>query len=112
VKDSLTRSRLVNSARNLFKLNVITPIWKDFLFGGLEAQYTSNRKTIANNKAGGFSVANFTLFSQKLIKGFEISASIYNLFDKKYSDPTGEEHIQTAIPQDGRSFWFKVTYGF
>jgi iron complex outermembrane receptor protein len=112
VKDSLTRSRLVNSARNLFKLNVITPIWKDFLFGGLEAQYTSNRKTLANNKAGGFSVANFTLFSQKLIKGFEISASIYNLFDKKYSDPTGEEHIQAAIPQDGRSFWFKVTYGF
>jgi len=112
VKDSLTRARLINSARNLFKLNLISPIWKDFLFGGFEVQYTSDRKTLTDRNVGGFSVANFTLFSQKLIKGFEISASIYNLFDKKYSDPTGKDHIQTAIPQDGRTFWFKITYGF
>lgn len=112
VKDSLTKSRIMNSARNLFKLNLISPIWKDFFFGGLEVQYTSDRKTVTDRKVGGFSVTNFTLFSQKLIKGFEISASIYNLFDTKYSDPTGNDHIQTAIPQDGRTFWFKITYGF
>jgi iron complex outermembrane receptor protein len=112
VQDSLTKSRLVNSARNLFKFNLITPIWKDILFGGLEIQYTSNRKTMTNTQAGGFSVANFTLFSQKFIKGFEISGSVYNLLDKKYSDPMGSEHLQAAIPQDGRTFWLKVTYGF
>jgi outer membrane receptor protein involved in Fe transport len=37
--------------------------------------------------ADGFVVANATLFSRELVKGLEVSASVYNLFDQRYHDP-------------------------
>ena len=52
----------------------------------------------------GFLLTNVTLFSQHLVSGLEISASLYNLFDTHYGDPGAEEHRQDVIPQDGRSF--------
>jgi len=72
----------------------------------------SNRKTLAGRHTPGFFLTNVTLFSQHLVKGLEISASVYNLFDTHYGDPGAEEHRQDVIPQDGRSFRFKLTYGF
>src|SRR5712692_4921679 len=42
--------------------------------------------------------------------GFDLSAGLYNLFDKRYADSGGVEHVQTSIPQDGRSFRVKLTY--
>jgi iron complex outermembrane receptor protein len=41
-----------------------------------------------------------------------VSASVYNLFDKAYADPGGQEHVQDTIPQDGRSYRVKVTASF
>jgi iron complex outermembrane receptor protein len=72
----------------------------------------SERKTLANRHIPGFFLTNFTLFNQNVLKGLEISASVYNLFDTRYGDPGGEEHRQDVIPQDGRSFRIKLTYGF
>ena len=70
----------------------------------------TKRKTGADNYAKGFFVSNFTIFSGKLISGFEISASVYNLFNEKYGDPGSEEHVQDIIQQDGRSFRIKLSY--
>jgi len=47
-----------------------------------------------------------------LVKGLEMSFSIYNLFDKKYSHPAESYYRMDAIEQDGRTFRFKLTYGF
>ena len=38
--------------------------------------------------------------------------SVKNLFDEKYSDPGSGEQVQDQIAQDGRTFWFKIKYGF
>lgn len=57
-------------------------------------------------------LANWTLFSRELVKNLEASASIHNLFDKKYGFPGGPEHLQDTIPQDGRTFRLKLTYRF
>lgn len=111
-KDKATGHTLTNSPAQLVKLNLIAPLVREKLFAGIEVQYTSKRKTLAGNYAGGFYVTNLTFFSQNLLKGLEISGSVYNLFDKEYGDPGAEEHVQDILQQDGRSFRIKVTYLF
>jgi len=55
---------------------------------------------------------NWTLFSQKLVKGMELSAGVYNLFDARYSVPGAAYNLQDTIPQNGRSFRLKLDYKF
>jgi len=86
------------------------PLIKEKIFAGVDALYLTKRKTGADNYAKGLFVSNFTLFRGKLISGFEISASVYNLFNEKYGDPGSEEHVQDIIQQDGRSFRIKLSY--
>ncbi|MCK9365536.1 MAG: TonB-dependent receptor [Syntrophales bacterium] len=111
-REKETGDELINSPRHLAKLNYSVPVWGERLRTGLELQYTSSRKTLAGGTANGHLLTNLTLLSEMLAKNLELSASIYNLFDKRYSDPGGEEHIQDLIAQDGRSYIFKLNYHF
>ncbi len=40
----------------------------------------------------------------------DLSASVYNLLDKKYFDPPSTDNLQQEIQQDGRSFRVKMTW--
>jgi outer membrane receptor for ferrienterochelin and colicins len=111
-RDNNTGKPLTNSPTHLVKFNLIVPLMKEKLFLGVEEQYTSHRKTLAGNEADAFYITNLTLFSRKLIKGLEASASVYNLFDQKYGDPVGAEFRQDTIRQDGRNYRLKLTYSF
>ena len=110
--DEETDSTPVNAPQHLAKGNLIVPVLRDKLFAGIEIQYMSKRKTLADHHTDAICITNLTLFSQKLIKGLEISGTLYNLFNKKYGDPGSEEHVQDQIKQDGRTFRIKVTYEF
>jgi iron complex outermembrane receptor protein len=112
VENDRTGKTLLNSPKHLAKGNLIVPLYQDKLFAGMEVQYTSKRKTLKGRYVDDFFVTNLTLFSQRFLKGLELSGSVYNLFDKKYRDPGGEEHTQNTIEQDGRSFRVKLTYAF
>lgn len=101
-----------DSPKHLGKFNLIAPILKDNVFAGLEFQYTSRRLTLQGTEAPGFGVVNLTLFTQNLIKGLEVSGSIYNLLDRHYSDPATPFLPEDLIPRDGRTFRIKVTYRF
>ena len=101
-----------DAPKHLGKFNLIAPIVRERLFAGLEFQYTSSRLTPDNTTAGGFGIVNLTLFSQNLLKGVEISGSIYNLLDRSYSDPRSNFLIEDLVPRDGRTFRVKVTYRF
>ncbi len=103
---------LTNSPKHLAKFKLGAPLMKDRIFAGLEAQYISARKTPANNEVDAFGLINLTISSTKLLQGLELSASIYNLFDKSYGDPGSEEHEQDIIKQDGRTFRLKLLYRF
>lgn len=107
-----TRQWLTNSPKHLAKLNAIIPVLKGKLFSGTEIQYTSSRRTLKNNRTSGFIVANLSLVGKNVTKGMDVSASLYNLFDKKFKDPGGGEHTQDAIEQDDRAFRLKLTYRF
>lgn len=112
VQDDLTGETPVNSPEHLVKVNLIVPLIHDKVFTGMEVQYTGKRKTLAGKDVEDFFVTNVTIFTQKLLKGLEISGSVYNLFDKKYRDPGSGEHRQDSLEQDGRSFRCKLTYTF
>ena len=111
-----------DSPNHLIKFNLSVPVVRDKVFAGVEFQYTSDRRslyspsgqpiTLQGQDAGGFGVVNLTLFSQKLIKNLEFSASVYNLLDCRYSDPASSFHAMDLIQQDGRSFRLKLTYRF
>jgi iron complex outermembrane receptor protein len=111
-QDQQTKQTLTNSPRHLGKLNLIAPLFKKKVFAGLELQYASKRKTLDGTDTQAVWLPNFTLFSQKLVKGLDLSFSVYNLFDKKYGDPGAEEHRQNTIEQNGRNFRLKLTYRF
>jgi len=103
---------LSNSPEHMGKLSLSAPLYQEKVFATLEVQAMSDRLTVANTKVGAFAVCNFTLFSQELIKNFEFSASVYNLFDTHYSDPVSVDYLQKSIQQDGRSFRAKLTWKF
>jgi iron complex outermembrane receptor protein len=112
---------LKDSPQHLGKFNLSAPLYKDKIFGAVELEYVSRRTTTFLTPAGteetgsdaaGFATVNLTLFSQNLVKGLDISGSVYNLLDKRYSDPSTPFHQQDKIEQDGRTFRVKVTYRF
>ncbi|MEK7675384.1 MAG: TonB-dependent receptor [Verrucomicrobiota bacterium] len=107
-----TQASLSNSPEHLAKLNVIAPLVSDKLFAGLELQYSGAVTTWAGGRADEFWIANVTLFNRKLVKGLELSASVYNLFDQRYGYPGAGEHTQDVLWQDGRTFRVKLTYRF
>ncbi len=120
-EDTETDKVLTDSPRHLVKLNLNVPLLKDKIFAGVEFQYMSKRTTTHLTPAGtqesggdadGFGIVNLTLFSRELLKGLEFSASVYNLLDREYDDPSTPFHRQDVIEQDGRTFRLKLTYRF
>lgn len=107
-----TGENLTNSPENMVKLNLSSPLFGNKAKAGVEFQYLSSRITPQGTKVGGHGITNLTLSSQKVYERLELSASMYNIFDKRYADPTSEEHVQRSIAQDERSFRVKATYTF
>ncbi len=111
-RDTLTGAILDNSPRHLAKANIAIPLWREKIFAGLEVQAMSSRKTVQGNEVSAFWVANATLYSRELVRGLEFSASLYNLFDQRYADPSSSDYAEDVIPQDGRAFRLKLTCKF
>lgn len=109
-KDGITDQFLTNSPRNLVKLNLRQPLFKRKLSLGLDAQYRSRIQTSSGTSVSPFSIVNFTVLGRKIGKHVDVSASVYNLLDKKYFDPASGDTLQQAIEQDGRSFRVKMTW--
>jgi len=103
---------LTNSPRQMVKGQFSSAFWGNRVVPALDFQYYGPRKTLAGNVAGGYALTNLTLSVRRLLPGLEVSASVYNLFDKEYADPGAQEHVQDTIPQDGRSYRLKVTATF
>jgi iron complex outermembrane receptor protein len=123
--EDLLAWQVPDSPNHLVKFNLSAPLVRDKVFAGVELQYVSSRHSLHNatdsngqpltvqgEDAGGYALLNLTLFSQKLIKNLEFSASVYNLLDRQYFDPASNFHKQDLIEQDGRTFRLKLAYRF
>ena len=103
---------LVNSPRQLGKLNVSVPLMEHKLFATVDAQYVSRRATLTEQDVSPYSVANITLLGRAITRNLNLSASVYNVCDKRFYDPGAQQHIQDAIEQDGRTFRAKLVWTF
>lgn len=111
-RDTLTDHILDNSPRHLGKANLAIPLWRETVIAGLEFQAMSSRQTRQGNRTGAIGLVNATLFSREIVRGVELSASLYNVFDRAYSDPVSSDFMQDVIQQDGRTFQLKISTRF
>ena len=112
-----TGAKLENSPEHVAKLNLSAPLWEDRFRLGVDAQYIGDRVGRFGRNVAGFPVVNLTLTSDRMLehtmlKGLEVSASVYNLLDKNYAVAAGEEHRMNSIRQDGRNFRVLFTYRY
>jgi iron complex outermembrane receptor protein len=108
----LIHQTLANSPRHLGKVDASFPLMQQRLFADVDAQYTSPVHTLAGNTLSGFAIFNVTLLAHTLTKHLDVSASVYNILDKRYFNPGRPEDTQDVIQQDGRNFQIKLTGKF
>lgn len=107
-----TDKTLSSSPQHLVKLSLILPVFSDMVFTGVDMQYTSREKTLAGKHSDGFFLTNLTVYSDQIYENFDVSFTVFNLFDAEYDFPGSTEHAQDVIRQDGRTFELRVGYKF
>ncbi len=60
----------------------------------------------------GYAIANLTLIAKDFFKDMKITASLFNIFDKQYDDPTPMGTLPSDIPRPGRTFYVELGYEF
>ncbi|HXZ78304.1 MAG TPA: TonB-dependent receptor [Terriglobales bacterium] len=108
-QDGVSKTVSENSPRQLAKLHAAIPVYGR-AFAGLELLYTDAQQNYQGVRIASSLLTNVTVSTKPLWGGWKFSASCYNAFDRRWATPTGPEVIQSAVPQDGRSYRFKVTY--
>jgi len=109
---------LANSPATLAKASLTVPLPLKRSFATLETLYGSSRLNAAGEKIAGAAIVNLTMLSRELLKGLDLSASVYNLFDARYAVPAGSDQTNSlsetlrSIRQDGITFRIKATYRF
>jgi len=113
-ESNLTGEPLSNSPTQLAKLNFSVPIMREKVFAGFEEQYTSKRRTDTGGYTQAFYLTNLTLYTRNLLNRLEVSASVYNLMNKKYGDPVSFADLAPldTVQQDGRTYRLKLMYAF
>jgi outer membrane receptor for ferrienterochelin and colicins len=106
------RKPLTNSPKHLVQASLSVPLIKQKVFASMNLQYVSQRATLTGKYSAAYVVPNLTLFSRNLLKGWEFSASLYNVFSHEYADPAGNGLAENVLFQDGRNFRIKVGYRF
>jgi outer membrane receptor for ferrienterochelin and colicins len=101
-----------NIAKNQAKLNYTQGLFNHDVYAGIELQYIGARLTEQEVKLGSYTICNLTLHSTSLIKNTTVSVSIKNLFDHDYTVPSPSFYTPQTFTQDGRNFWFQMTYDF
>jgi outer membrane receptor for ferrienterochelin and colicins len=107
----IDRKPLENSPTHNAKLNATIPVPRQALVG-LELLYFSAQKSYQGTPVPSSFLTNVTLSTKSLWGGWEFSASCYNLFDHRWFSPAPPGLRQAEIQQDGRTYRFKITYGF
>jgi iron complex outermembrane receptor protein len=102
----------INAPRHLGKFNISFPLLDYRARGGLELQYTGSRLTETRQELGGYTLTNLTLTTERLIPGASVSATLRNLFDKKYSVVAPAGIAPDKLEMDGRTFWLNMSYDF
>lgn len=104
--------RMINSPRNLAKLNLSFPLLHQAVRTGLELQYTGERLTESRARQGGYTLANLTFTADHILRSLSASFSVRNLFDHEYDAVAPGGFTQDALEMDGRNYWLQLQYDF
>ncbi len=111
-RDRRTDTRLTRAPRVTGALHLAAPIANLPLRVALETLYNSERESSTGNAIEAYWLCNLTLSTQELASGVTLGLTLRNLFDTSYADPASDEHVQSEIPQDGRTLLARATWRF
>jgi len=100
-----------NSPHHLGKLNLSLPLLGERLRVGAEAQYGGSQRG-DSGPVGAYWTANLNLLAPRVLPYVDASFTVYNLFDRRYGLPGGDSLTQNAVQQDGRTFLFRLGFGY
>jgi outer membrane receptor for ferrienterochelin and colicins len=109
-KNEDTGQLLSNSPRTLVKLSLSQPLLRRRMFITLDSQYRSRIQPLDGPPVSPLTTANLTLVGRNIAPHFDLSASAYNVLNKRYFDPPSSANFLLPIQQDGRSFRVKLTW--
>jgi iron complex outermembrane receptor protein len=107
--DPITGIDLTNSPEQMVQAELRSPIFGSGAIASVDGQYMCTRSTLAGTVAGSHVLTNLSLFAPRTFGRFDLSASVYNVFDIAYADPVGSGFSQATIQQDGRNFRVRST---
>ncbi|UVL86458.1 TonB-dependent receptor [Pseudomonas sp. B21-028] len=112
-EDDLGRA-LINSPRNLTKLQVSVPVVGERLRASLATRYVGRRLVGPDTSAAGYAITDLTFTSQSIVPGVSVTAAVRNLFDRRYKDAAlFELENDAALSERGeRSVWLTLGYAF
>jgi outer membrane receptor for ferrienterochelin and colicin len=110
-RDEGTRQDISNSPRHLVKLDTALPLGSRFS-GGLSLQHISPRRSLRGGRTPSATLVDVSVTAPAIWRRLDLSVGLRNLFDSRWADPGSEEHLQTFIPQDGRTVNVRAVWSF
>jgi len=107
--DGRTGEPISHAPKVLGKLTVGTPLPLPGVFAALDAQHVGRRVADDGSTTPAYTLANLTLSSDRVARDLTLSASVYNLFDRRYADPGSPDFRQTSLPQERRQLWLRAS---
>ncbi len=110
--------RLDNSPRHMAKLNLALPMGIAGLMAGLETQWIGDRHAnYGSERVSPYLLTNLNFAYAPTGKPWEIGLGIYNLFDRRYTDPVAPDEpiagiSRWSMPQLGRSAQLRTLIRF
>ena len=90
-------NNIVDAPHTLLKLNASAPVYEKWLRASIEVQYVSDRLDNARDTLGDYWVENFTLRAIHVWRRWDLSLSIYNVTNTRWSDSSyWTSQIQSA----------------
>ena len=112
-ENDATGEKLPNSPEEIVNLGVSVPLVRGEVYLSVDNQYVGEVLSAdLSEKIDPYLLTNATLSHNAVASNLEMSLSVYNLFNVDYSHPATFDHIQTEIPQDGRTLGMNLKYSF
>ncbi|HVY61337.1 MAG TPA: TonB-dependent receptor, partial [Planctomycetota bacterium] len=113
VVDAATGDRLSNSPQHLVLGRISAPLWDDRLFLALAGRFVGERPGLpGKHHADAAATLDVTLTWEDLLPRLGLGAGVTNVADRRWTIPGSFEHREDQIPEEGRTFWVKLTYEF
>lgn len=101
-----------NSPKHVGTMYLSVPVFQQKVFATVDTQYLSHRMTIHDERVSPYAIVNLTLLGKHIGRNLDLSFSVDNLLNKRYSDPGAQQHLQNSIQQDGRNLRGKLVWTF